>query len=250
MKESLSVFFPAYNDAATIAGLVEKTFRLLQPTGRDFEVIVIDDGSIDETPQILRQLQTRYGETFRTVRHPVNKGYGAALRSGFAAATKELVFYTDGDGQFDPGELPLLLARLEPHIGLVNGYKIARQDPWYRILLGTVYNAMVRRLFRISVRDVDCDFRLIRRDLLVQTRLRSDSGCICVELLQALQDLDCGMAEVPIHHYPRIAGQSQFFRLSSVANTVLQLASLYRLRQRPSTKLASLTEKSVEAPQK
>ena len=250
MKESLTVFFPAYNDAATIAGLVEKSFRLLESAGVEFEVIVVDDGSFDETPQILQQLQARYGETFRTVRHAVNKGYGAALRSGFAAASKELVFYTDGDSQYDPGELPLLLARLEPHIGLVNGYKITRQDAWYRILIGKVYNALVHRLFRISIRDVDCDFRLIRRDLLAQTRLQSDSGCICVELLLALQDVGCGTAEVAVHHYPRIAGQSQFFRWSSVVNTVLQIATLYRLHQRPSRKLASLTEKSAEAPQK
>jgi glycosyltransferase involved in cell wall biosynthesis len=247
MKASLSVFFPAYNDAATIGGLVEKTFHLLQAVDSDFEVIVIDDGSVDETPQILERLLARYGEAFRVVRHPANRGYGAALRSGFAAATKELVFYTDGDGQFDPGELPLLLARMEPHIGLVNGYKIARQDPWYRILLGEVYNAVVRRAFRIGIRDVDCDFRLIRRELLVRTRLRSDSGCICVELLQQLQELGCGMAEVPVHHYPRIAGRSQFFRLSSVANTLRQLASLYRLRQCSAPPLAALSEKSAEA---
>jgi glycosyltransferase involved in cell wall biosynthesis len=250
MTGSISVFFPAFNDAATIAGLVEKAIRILKSEGREFEVIVVDDGSSDETPRILEQLRGRYGDAFRTVRHPVNRGYGAALRSGFAASSKDLVFYTDGDAQFDPGELPLLLAALEPGIGLVNGYKILRQDSWYRVYVGKIYNAFVRRVFRIRVRDVDCDFRLIRRSLLAQTRLRSDSGCICVELLRQLEDLGCEFVEVPIHHYPRIAGRSQFFRLGSVIKTLLQLVTLYWRHMHSSVKARSLTEESAEVRRK
>ena len=247
MKASVSAFFPAYNDAATIGELVDKTFRVLRSAGVDFEVIVIDDGSIDRTPQILAQLQARYGESFRTVRHPANRGYGAALRSGFAASTKDLVFYTDGDGQYDPAEMVLLLNLMEPRIGLVNGYKIARHDPWYRIWVGKTYNAVVRRLFRIRVRDVDCDFRLIRRDLLARIHLRSDSGSICVELLTGLQDLGCAIAEVPVHHYPRKAGRSEFFRWASVTGTLLQLFALYRIHRSRSAKLSPLAENSAEA---
>jgi len=231
--ESISAFFPAFNDAATIGGLVEKTFQLLQDSGRDFEVLVVDDGSADQTPEILRQLAARYGSAFRTVRHPVNRGYGAALRSGFSAATKDLVFYTDGDGQYDPSELQLLLARLEPQVGLVNGYKIKRHDPFYRVFIGKIYNAFVRALFRITVRDVDCDFRLIRRSLLVKTCLRSETGAICVELLRELEDLGCQAVNVPVHHYPRTAGQSQFFRWRSVFATLKQLGLLYFRRRAP-----------------
>lgn len=225
--ESVSAFFPAFNDAATIGGLVEKTFRILESSGRDFEIIVVDDGSSDPTPQILQQLESRYGNVFRVIRHPYNRGYGAALRSGFSAATKEVVFYTDGDGQYDPGELRLLLGRLQPQIGLVNGYKIKRQDPRYRIYLGEIYNALARKLFRITVRDVDCDFRLIRRALLAKTCLRSESGAICVELIQQLENLGCGVVEVPVHHYARPAGRSQFFRWRAVLATLRQLVCLY-----------------------
>ena len=225
--ESVTAFFPAFNDASTIGSLVEKTFQILESSGRDFEIIVVDDGSRDQTPQVLQQLEARYGNVFRVIRHPVNRGYGAALRSGFSAATKDLVFYTDGDGQYDPGELPSLLARLEPQIGLVNGYKIKRHDPLFRIYIGIIYNAFVRKLFGITLREVDCDFRLIRRAFLARTCLQSETGTICVELIRQLESLECGVAEVPVHHYPRIAGRSQFFRWRSVLATLKQLACLY-----------------------
>jgi glycosyltransferase involved in cell wall biosynthesis len=231
--ESISALFPAFNDAVTISGLVEKTFLLLRSSGRDFEILVVDDGSADETPQVLQQLQARYGCALRLIHHPVNRGYGGALRSGFAAASKDLVFYTDADGQYDPHELSLLLERLEPQIGLVNGYKIKRHDPLYRIWIGNIYNAFVRSLFRITVRDVDCDFRLIRRSLLEKTRLRSNTGAICVELLRELQILGCRVVDVPVHHYPRTAGQSQFFRWRSVLATLRQLGYLYFRRSSP-----------------
>lgn len=225
--ESISALFPAYNDAPTIGGLVEKTFQFLSTSGREFEIIVVDDGSKDSTPQVLQQLGARYGSVFRVIRHPVNRGYGAALRSGFAAATKDFVFYTDGDSQYDPGELRLLLDRVEPSTGLVNGYKIKRHDPLYRIVIGKIYNVVVRRLFHITIRDVDCDFRLIRRSLLAKARLESNSGVICPELLVELQYLGCRMVEVPVHHYPRVAGRSQFFRWRSLLYTLTQLVCLY-----------------------
>jgi len=236
--ESISAFFPAYNDAATIGGLVEKTFHLLNSTGREFEVLVIDDGSADETPNVLRQLEAHYGSAFRVIRHPVNQGYGAALRSGFSSAGKDLVFYTDGDGQYDPAELTLLLEQMKPGVGLVNGYKIKRHDPFHRILIGKIYNLFVRIVFGIRIQDVDCDFRLIRRSYLSKAALRSDTGAICVELLQALSFLGCKSVDVPVHHYPRIAGHSQFFRWPSIFRTLRQLGYLY-FRRRPALRSAA-----------
>ncbi|HEY7680089.1 MAG TPA: glycosyltransferase family 2 protein [Terriglobia bacterium] len=236
--ESISAVFPAYNDAPTIGRLVEETHALLKATGRDFEIVVVDDGSKDGTAAVLDQARSRYGESLRVIRHPTNRGYGAALRSGFEAATKDLVFYTDGDGQYDPAEFPLLLARLTPSIGLVNGYKLKRHDPLYRIVIGKTYNVFVRRVFGLSVRDVDCDFRLIRRPLLMAAKLESDSGVICVEMIYALQRLGCRMAEVPVHHYPRPAGRSQFFRFRAVVETLVQLVHLFFRKGVPGRALA------------
>jgi len=224
---SLSVFFPAYNDAPSLPALLEKTFAVLPQCADDFEVIVVNDGSQDRTGEVLEELRQEYAPHLRVVTHPVNRGYGGALRSGFAAAAKELVFYTDGDGQYDPGELPRLLERLTPEVGLVNGYKLQRHDPWHRVWIGKVYNFMARLLFRIRIRDIDCDFRLIRRRLLEEIRLTSTSGTICVELVRKLELSRYRVEEIGVHHYPRLHGRSQFFRVRSLATTFWQLLRLW-----------------------
>lgn len=227
MRTGISVFFPAYNDAPSLPALLEKTFRTLEDSGAAFEVIVVNDGSRDNTGDVLASLQRRYGERLRVITHEANRGYGGALRSGFAAARLPLVFYTDGDGQYDPGELPKLLALMKPGIGLVNGYKLERHDPWHRIVIGRIYNQFARFLFRIKIRDIDCDFRLIRRELLEDIHLTSTSGTICVELVRKIEISGCGVAEVGVHHYPRLHGRSQFFRWRSLARTFRQLITLY-----------------------
>ena len=223
---SLSVFFPAYNDAPSLPALLAKTFATLEAHAEDYEVIVVNDGSRDETAQALESLAARYAG-LRVVTHLANRGYGAALRSGFAAAHKEFVFYTDGDGQYDPGELPLLLERMGPETGFVNGYKIERSDPLHRVWIGAVYNFCARLLFRIRVRDVDCDFRLIRRALLDRIALTSTSGTICVELVRKLEQTGCEIEEAPVHHFARQHGQSQFFRLGPLLATFGQLLRLW-----------------------
>jgi Glycosyltransferases involved in cell wall biogenesis len=224
---SLSVFFPAYNDAPSLAALVRKTFATLEPHVADYEVVVIDDGSRDRTGEVLEELRREYGPRLRVVTHAHNRGYGGALRSGFAAAQKEFVFYTDGDGQYDVGELPRLLELVGPATGLVNGYKLERHDPRHRVWIGSVYNFCARLLFRIRLRDIDCDYRLIRRALLAKIRLTSTSGTICVELVRKLELSGCQVVEVGVHHYPRLHGKSQFFRIRSLAVTLLQLLRLW-----------------------
>jgi len=224
---SLSVFFPAYNDALSLPPLIEKTHTVLREHLEDFEVIVVNDGSRDNTAEVLEHLRKRFGPTLRVVTHAENRGYGGALRSGFAAAAKELVFYTDGDGQYDIAELPKLLDCLAPDVGLVNGYKLERNDPTHRIWIGTLYNRFARLLFRIRIRDIDCDFRLIRRRLLDDIRLTSTSGTICVELVRKLELSRWRVVEVGVHHYPRLHGRSQFFRVRSLATTLSQLLRLF-----------------------
>ena len=224
---SISVFFPAYNDAPSLPGLIGKTFDVLRAHVEDYEVIVVNDGSVDDTGAVLESLARKHGPRLRIVTHPSNRGYGGALRSGFAAATKDLIFYTDGDGQYDVGELPKLLERLTPGTGLVNGFKLERNDPKHRIFIGNLYNAFARMLFRIRIRDIDCDFRLIRRSLIESIHLTSTSGTICVELVRKLELSGCGVEEVGVHHYARRYGHSQFFRFRSLLTTLAQLGKLW-----------------------
>jgi glycosyltransferase involved in cell wall biosynthesis len=223
----LSVFFPAYNDAPSLPGLLAKTFRVLRRHVDDYEVIVVNDGSADDTGCVLEQLQKEYGNRLRVVTHEVNRGYGGALRSGFEAATKEYVFYTDGDGQYDVSELPKLLKEAGPDVGLVNGYKIKRHDPWHRIWIGATYNQFARLLFRVHLRDIDCDYRLVRKATLDRINLTSTSGTVCVELVKKVEQTGTRVVEVPVSHLPRLFGRSQFFRLQSLLTTLGQLLNLY-----------------------
>lgn len=223
----MSVFFPAFNDAPSIGPLVDAAFEVLALRASDYEVIVVNDGSFDGTGEVLASLEQQFSPRMKVVTHAQNRGYGGALRSGFAAASKDLVFYTDGDGQYDVRELNKLLDLMTPGTGLVNGYKLERNDPQHRILIGNIYNAFARILFRIKIRDVDCDFRLVRRELLEKFHLTSTSGTICVELVRKLELSGCGVVETGVHHYPRLHGRSQFFRVRSLLKTLAQLIRLY-----------------------
>jgi glycosyltransferase involved in cell wall biosynthesis len=226
-KPSISVFFPAFNDAPSLPGLVEKAFAVLAVNADDYEVIVVNDGSRDNTAEVLAGLVNRFAPRLRVVTHERNRGCGGALRSGFAAATKDLIFYTDGDGQYDVGELPKLIALMADGVGLVNGYKLERQDPAHRVWIGNVYNRFARLIFRIRIRDIDCDFRLVHRALVDKIDLTSTSGTVCVELVRKLELASPRVVEVGVHHYPRLHGRSQFFRVRSLLVTFYQLLRLY-----------------------
>ncbi len=226
-KYSISVFFPAYNDAPSLPVLLSKTFEVLRAHFDDFEVIVVNDGSQDKTAEVLAEIERENRPWMRVVTHAVNRGYGGALRSGFDAATKDLIFYTDGDGQYDVGELPKLLEKMTADVGLVNGFKLERNDPAHRVLIGKLYNGFARFLFRIRLRDIDCDFRLVRRELLEEIELTSTSGTICVELVRKLELSRCRVREVGVHHYARQHGRSQFFRIRSLATTFSQIVRLW-----------------------
>ena len=222
----LSVFFPAYNDSGTIASMVIRTVQTASKLTSDFEVIVVDDGSADGTADIADELARTYPQV-RAVHHPINRDYGAALKTGFRSATKELVFYTDGDAQYDPGELASLWAAMGPDTDLVNGYKISRADPLHRIVIGRVYHYIVSILFGLKLRDVDCDFRLMRHSIFERINLRKTSGIICVEMMKKIQDHGFRIVEVPVHHYHRSYGTSQFFNVRRLLRTGRDLMLLW-----------------------
>lgn len=223
---SLSAFFPCYNDAPTIAGLVRAVDATLTRLGIAHEVIVVNDGSTDDSLAVLRALEAEL-PVLRVVDHGTNRGYGGALRSGFAAARGEWVFYTDGDGQYDPTEVAGLVAHVSDDVDVVQGFKLGRNDHWIRTVVGRAYHHTVRLAFGLPVRDTDCDFRLIRASALDRVALRHSSGVICVEMLRKLDRSGARFVEVGVHHYARPHGRSQFFRFGRVARSLLDVAKLW-----------------------
>ena len=172
------------------------------------------------------ELAAKYAHV-RVIHHPKNRGYGGALQTGIRAATKDLIFYTDGDAQYDPAELTVLWARMTSDTDFVNGYKISRSDPLHRIVIGRMYHHIVSILFGLKLRDVDCDFRLMRRTVFDTVNLQQTSGVICLELMKKIQDAGFRIVEVPVHHYHRAFGKSQFFNFSRIAKTAVGVGRLW-----------------------
>lgn len=225
-RPSISAFFPAYNDGGTIGSLVVTTLNTLAELTDDYEVIVVENGSTDYTVEVLQELEKQYSH-FRALTHREPLGYGGALRVGFAACSKDLIFYTDGDAQYDPREIKLLLQALTDDVDIVNGWKIERHDPFHRIVIGRLYHHFVKFMFGFKLRDVDCDFRLIRREALQVLDLQSPDGTICLELVKQMQDAGFRFAEVPVHHYHRTYGKSQFFNFRRLSRVIPHLAILW-----------------------
>jgi len=222
----LTVFFPAYNDGGTIASLVIAAVQTARRLTSDFEVLVINDGSTDSTAEVVDELARIYPQV-RAIHHEKNRGYGGALRTGFASASKDWIFYTDGDAQYDPREVTRLWEKKSDSVDLVNGYKISRSDPLHRIVVGRVYHHTVKLLFGLKVRDVDCDFRLIRRRVFDTVTLEKSSGVICLEMMKKFTDAGFSIVEVPVHHYHRAHGKSQFFNFPRLARTAVDVFRLW-----------------------
>ncbi|MDX6305641.1 MAG: hypothetical protein QOI77_2610 [Blastocatellia bacterium] len=225
-SNSITAFLPVFNDHGTIARLVNDALSVLPSFTDDYEVILINDGSTDQSGAIADEL-ARTSAHVKVVHHASNQGYGAALRTGFKHARGDLIFYTDGDGQYDVRELALLIPLMTDGVDVVNGYKIKRHDNYYRRASGAIYNRLARFLFRLPIRDVDCDFRLIRRGAMQKILLSKSSGAICVELVRKLTIAGCVFREVPVHHYQRPHGKSQFFTPRRVALTIFDFCSIW-----------------------
>jgi glycosyltransferase involved in cell wall biosynthesis len=209
----LSYFFPAHNESANLGGLVAEALAALPELAERFEIVIVDDGSRDETPQLADELAAAYSEV-RAVHHGTNLGYGAALRSGFAAARFAHVAFTDGDRQFHVEDLGRLIATLEAapasgpdRIDAVVGYRIKRADPLVRTLYARAYRLANRIFFGLTVRDVDCACKLFRREALAGINVESGGAFFSAELLIKLRANGRRLAEVGVPHYPRTAGR-------------------------------------------
>lgn len=220
---SLSVVFPFLNDAGSLEWLLERARRAAADVSERHEIVVIDDGSrVDEAAALDRV------PGVRVVRHARNLGYGAAVARGIRETRLEWVFYTDADGQYDPDELRGLVELLtrDPAATFVNGYKRRRDDPAHRVLLGAAYRELARALWRLPIRDVNCDFRLINGRLARGLRLSAAGGAFGLELVCAARRAGARFAEVPVHHYARRHGRSEFFRAPRLWRFAAELARL------------------------
>jgi glycosyltransferase involved in cell wall biosynthesis len=201
---SVSVFFPCYNEQENVGRTVENALSVLEKLDADFEVIIVDDGSCDRTGRIADEIARR-NTRVKVVHHQRNLGYGAALRSGFKAATKELVFYTDGDGQFDMSEMPPLLPLMEQY-DIVSCYRLNRRDSFVRKINAWCWTKLVCLLFGLKIRDIDCAFKLYKRAIFDNIELSSTGALIDAEILARAARKGYRIIQEGVHHYPRTAG--------------------------------------------
>jgi hypothetical protein len=225
-EASISACMLCYNDAETIVGLVERAAGALDEIGLEGEIVVVDDGSADDSLERLAEAAA-HEPRLRVVEHAVNRGYGGALRSALSEARGDWIFYTDGDGQYDPAQLVRLAEHVTDDVDWVQGYKRYRSDPLQRRIVGAVYATAMGFVFGLPIRDIDCDFRLMRGDHVRRLRLEKDSGAICVELVHGLENTGAGCIEVEVDHFERSHGTSQFFRPRRILSSLWDVATLW-----------------------
>ncbi|MBI2045841.1 MAG: glycosyltransferase [Parcubacteria group bacterium] len=223
---SLSIVFPCFNDKGTIATMIVEAKKVARSLTNDFEIIVVDDYSTDGSQELLLELKNSIPE-LKLIFHHKKQGYGATLRSGFAATQKDIVCYTEADASYDIRELPKLLEQLDSRIDIVSGYKIGNVEPFHRIIIDIIYRHLMKLIFWLSVKDPDCDFRLMRRAVLDNLNLESESGVISVELLKKAQNKGFKFAEVGVSHYFRMYGKSQALNIPRIMVIVARLAKLW-----------------------
>ena len=223
---SISVFFPCYNEQANITGVVENALEVLEKLDADYEVIIVDDGSSDSTGKIADEF-ARKKDRVKAVHHRANLGYGAALQSGFKAATKELVFYTDGDGQFDINEMPPLLGLMEQY-DIVSCYRVNRQDSVVRKINGWCWTKLVCLLFGLKISDIDCAFKLYKRVIFDNIKLLSTGALIDAEILARAVRKGYRVVQRGVHHYPRRAGAQTGANLRVILRAFKELFRLWK----------------------
>jgi len=221
--DSLSIVLPAYNEEPNVAAAVQAVAEVAQTLGRDYEILVVNDGSRDNTGQIVRGLEPQI-PGLRLVEHYPNRGYGGALKAGFEAATKDLIAFVPADNQFVFGEVDGLLEKLETeNADVVCGYRHDRQDPFIRRMNALGWNTIVRILFGYLSRDIDCGFKLFRREVLDRVHIESNGAMIDTEFLAGAKARRMRIAEVPVTHLPRTAGEPTSANLAVIVKAFRDL---------------------------
>jgi glycosyltransferase involved in cell wall biosynthesis len=240
MVESLSIVLPAYNEEANISTAVNRALVLLPGIAKQFEVIVVNDGSGDKTGEVARALTRKHYPEVRLLSHIRNQGYGAALRTGFAAARYDLVFFTDSDNQFDISELEHFLPLMRQY-DIVTGFRVYRYDPVLRCILSWIYSRIVGLLFRLRVRDVDCAFKLFRKEAIEKIAPRCNNFFASTEILARGRKWNYRIAEKGVRHYPRMAGETTV-RPSDIPRTLREIFRMWKRIYLPSkSEMRSMT---------
>lgn len=223
---SISIILPAHNEALNIRDTILRCVNAFERFFADFEVIVVDDGSSDGTSDTVKKM-FEDDMRIRIVRHEVNKGYGAALRTGFANATKDWLFFMDADGQFDPAEIELLLPFMGNNV-IVAGYRIKRSDNLYRRIMGYIYTEMINIFLGLKVKDLNCAFKLMPTNFVKCLPLNSSGALINAEILAHAAKKNMSIKEVGVHHYPRRAGEQSGGSLRVISKAIKEFFSVYR----------------------
>jgi len=223
--DSVSVILPCYNEQDNLQRVYESASTVLKGMGMNYEIILVDDGSTDQTPQIADTVASA-DQRVKVIHLPTNLGYGAALRSGFRAATKRLVFYTDGDSQFDLNELPPLLPLMKQY-DIVSCFRLNRQDGLRRQFYAWCWNRLIRLMFRLKLKDINCAFKLFKRNILDSVKLQSTGALISAEMLVKATRCGFTIAQVGVHHLPRTKGRPTGSNHCVIFRAFWELAKLY-----------------------
>lgn len=225
-KPSISFFCPAYNDEQNLPRLIPEVVKVLQEVADQFEIVIIEDGSPDRTGVVADELAKQYPNV-RVYHHEKNQGYGAALVHGFREANKyEWVWTTDGDMQYDSKELKLCLPYMNDYEAVV-GYRLSRKLNWHRMLQTMVYNFLIRAMFRLKIKDINCSFKLVKRSVLDKFELKSQSSFIDAELLIKLKQARARVMEIPVNHFPRLHGQAAGAKPKVVLTTIKEMLTYF-----------------------
>ena len=201
---SLSLFLPAYNEAANIAKTINDVDKVLKNVAKEYEILVIDDGSKDDTAKITRELMAKT-KHLRMIQHKPNRGYGGAFKSGLYGSQHEFVSFIDSDGQFDYSEISKFLPHLSKY-DLVIGYRIKRQDSFLRTLNAFVWKLWIYFLFGLWVKDIDCAFKVMKKEVIDEIKLETESALTSAEFLIKVKQKGFRLKQIGVHHYPRTAG--------------------------------------------
>jgi glycosyltransferase involved in cell wall biosynthesis len=222
----LSIILPAYNEEENLPIAVDRSLGVLARVASEYEVLIVDDGSTDDTDRVARRLVDENANSVRLLRHACNQGKGAALRTGFDNASYELVFYTDSDNQFDVSELKYFLPMMKEH-DLVIGFRVYRYDHVLRRIVSWFYNRLIAVMFRLRLRDVNCSFKLMRREVVDQIDLKCDNFFVDTELLARARKCNFRIAQKGVRHYPRMAGETTI-RPSDVPQTLQEVVRMWQ----------------------